>query len=268
MLFQCEFPLNISQHTVSAHSALRSNLLQSPVSLSTSIRLQSIMYKQALLTTALLAAISVKADQADQVVRSQDQNLGSYLTPNQLSKFASDAESVALGNTAAADAVNSWQATQTAVSNSDIKAQANDYLNAFITATATALPPYLTALPTSLQSYVSSVLVGEASLVMTEVAPLVSSVMASASASGYVVGSTGTGSVISNSANSTYTSTFVASSATSGMPSKPASTAASGSPTTPPSPPKPQGNNGAGRNQAIVAAGLVGVGLAGIMSLL
>ncbi len=222
------------------------------------------MFTQSLLTTALLAATYVAADQVDQVdqaVRTQVQNPSFYLTPNQLSKVGSEAESIALQNTVAANALYSWHATETAVSDNNIKAQGADYFDAFLTATATALPAYVTALPTSLQPYVSSLLVGEASLVATEVAPVVSSEMASASA-------------LVNSANSSSTTTAIGTLATSGIPSNSANATASqtgatpGSPTAPSNPPIPKSSSGAGRNGVLVAAGVVGVGLAGFMSLL
>lgn len=236
--------------------------------------MRSVMYTETILTTALFAATSVTADQVCHLARSPEQDLISYLTPNQFAKLDKDAKSLALENTAAANALYSFQETQTAVPLKAIASQDDQYLNAFVTATTAPLPAYISALPTSLQPYASSIFIGDGSIVRTDVAPAMSSEMAAASSSSYVVGGTGTGSVNADSPSSTIMSTYIATIVTSGIPRNSANATVSktsttaGSPTTPPAPPKPTASSGAGKTGAFVAAGMVGFGLAGLMSLL
>lgn len=235
------------------------------------------MYTQTLITTALLAATSVTAqqseqiepeDQTDQVVSPHIQNSECSLTPIKISKLGSDASSLALKNTAAANALYSWAATQTSVPDDGIDEQNNDYFNAFLTATGTALPAYVTAVPESIRPYVSSLLVDEASLISADIAPLLSSVVATASASRHARAS-GTMASLS-SAISTGTAAMVTPVPTSGMPSSSVNSTggASPGPTSPSNPPVPDDASGAAKNSAFVAAGLLALGLAGIMSVL
>lgn len=92
------------------------------------------------------------------------------------SKFVDDANAVlaaATGKDAAQlDALNSWQATQTALPSADIESQYQDYLNAYMTATSAPLPTWVTAIPSSLQAAATSFLQAEASLVVQDIAPI------------------------------------------------------------------------------------------------
>lgn len=235
------------------------------------------MYTQALITTALLAATSVTAqrpeqiepeDQTDQAVSPPYLNFRIQSDSIQLSKLDSDASSLVLKNTVAANALYSWAATQTSVPDDDIDEQNSDYFNAFLTATGTALPAYITALPESIRPYASSLLIDEASLIRADVAPLLSSVVATASAARHA-GASGTMTQV-NSAKSTGTAGKVAPVPTSGMPSNSvnATNGASPGPTPASNPPVPDDASGAAKNSAFVAAGLLALGLAGIMSVL
>lgn len=235
------------------------------------------MYTQTLITTALLAATSVTAqrpertepeDQTDQAVRSHTLDSRFRLTPVQLSKYGSDSRSLLLKNTAAANAMYSWAATQTSVPDDDVDEQNSDYLNAFLTATATALPAYITAVPESLRTYASSMYVEQANLIRSDVAPLLSSVVATASASRHA-GARGTTTPV-NSAYSTGTAAKVASAPTSGIPNNSvnATGGAPPGPTSPSNPPLPDDASGAVKNSAFVAAGLLALGVAGFMSVL
>lgn len=103
------------------------------------------------------------------------------------SKFVDDANSIlaaATGKDAAQlDALNSWQATETAVPSADIDSQYQDYLDAYMTATSAPLPTWVTAIPPSLQAVATSFLQAEASLVVQDIAPIVSQYNADLSAS-------------------------------------------------------------------------------------
>lgn len=103
------------------------------------------------------------------------------------SKFVEDANAIlaaATGKDAAQlDAINSWQATQTALPSADIDAQYQDYLDAYMTATSAPLPTWVTAIPSSLQAVATSFLKAEASLVLQDIAPIVSQYNADLSAS-------------------------------------------------------------------------------------
>lgn len=94
------------------------------------------------------------------------------------SKFIDDANSLlaaATGSDAAQlDALYSWQATQTAIPSPDVDSQYQDYLNAYMTTTSAPLPAWMTAVPSSLRSVATSFLRAEASLVVQDIAPLVS----------------------------------------------------------------------------------------------
>ena len=94
------------------------------------------------------------------------------------SKFISDANSLlaaATGNEVAQlNALYSWQATQTAIPSGDVNSQYQEYLDAYMTTTSAPLPAWLTAVPPSLQPIATSFLQAEASLVVQDIAPLVS----------------------------------------------------------------------------------------------
>ncbi|CAD6575057.1 MAG: hypothetical protein ASARMPREDX12_007077 [Alectoria sarmentosa] len=94
------------------------------------------------------------------------------------SKFVNDANSLlaaATGSDAAQlDALYSWQATQTAIPSSDVDSQYQKYLDAYMTTTSAPLPVWVTAVPSSLQPIATSFLQAEASLVVQDIAPLVS----------------------------------------------------------------------------------------------
>ncbi|KAF6231792.1 hypothetical protein HO173_010094 [Letharia columbiana] len=94
------------------------------------------------------------------------------------SKFIDDANSLlaaATGNYAAQlNALYGWQATQTAVPSGDVDSQYQEYLNAFMTTTSAPLPAWVTAVPSSLQPIATSFLQAEASLVIQDIAPIVS----------------------------------------------------------------------------------------------
>lgn len=94
------------------------------------------------------------------------------------SKFIADANSLlaaATGNQAAQlNALYGWQATQTAIASGDINSQYQAYLDAYMTATSAPLPGWVTAVPSSLQPIATSFLQAEASLVVQDVAPIVS----------------------------------------------------------------------------------------------
>ena len=94
------------------------------------------------------------------------------------SKFINDANSLLAAATSAdgasLDALYSWQATQTAVPSDEVNSQYQDYLNSFMTTTSAPLPAWVTAVPSSLQPAATSFLQAEASLVVQDIAPLVS----------------------------------------------------------------------------------------------
>ncbi|KAM0794513.1 hypothetical protein BDR22DRAFT_895091 [Usnea florida] len=94
------------------------------------------------------------------------------------SKFINDANSLLAAATgadgASLEALYSWQATQTAVPSDDVNSQYQDYLNSFMTTTSAPLPAWVTAVPSSLQPAATSFLQAEASLVVQDIAPLVS----------------------------------------------------------------------------------------------
>lgn len=94
------------------------------------------------------------------------------------SKFINDANSLiaaATGSDAAQlNALYTWQATQTAIPTNDLSSQYQDYLDAYMTTTSASLPAWVTALPSSLQSVATSFLQAEASLVVQDIAPIVS----------------------------------------------------------------------------------------------
>ena len=94
------------------------------------------------------------------------------------SKFIDDANSLlaaATGTDAAQlNALYQWQATQTAVPSGDLDSQYQDYLDAYMTTTSAPLPSWVTAIPSSLQPIATSFLQAEASLVVQDIAPMVS----------------------------------------------------------------------------------------------
>ena len=94
------------------------------------------------------------------------------------SNFIDDANSLLAAATgadgASLDALYSWQATQTAVPSDDVNSQYQNYLNSFMTTTSAPLPAWVTAVPSSLQPAATSFLQAEASLVVQDIAPLVS----------------------------------------------------------------------------------------------
>ena len=94
------------------------------------------------------------------------------------SKFIDDANSLLAAATGTdvtqLNAFYSWQATQTAIPSDAVSSQYQDYLDAYITTTSAPLPAFVTALPSSLQSIATSFLQAEASLVVQDIAPLVS----------------------------------------------------------------------------------------------
>ena len=102
------------------------------------------------------------------------------------SKFIDDANSLlaaATGKDAAQlNALYSWQSTQTAVPSGDIDSQYQDYLDAYMTTTSAPLPAWVTAIPSSLQPVATSFLQAEASLVVQDIAPIVSEYNANVSA--------------------------------------------------------------------------------------
>ncbi|CAF9918618.1 hypothetical protein IMSHALPRED_004359 [Imshaugia aleurites] len=94
------------------------------------------------------------------------------------SKFIADANSLLAAATGTdlsqLNALYSWQATQTAVPSGDVDSQYQDYLDAYMTTTSAPLPSWVTAIPSSLQPIATSFLQAEASLVVQDIAPLVS----------------------------------------------------------------------------------------------
>lgn len=94
------------------------------------------------------------------------------------SKFIDDANSLlaaATGNNAVQlNALYQWQATQTAIPSGDVNSQYQDYLDAYMTTTSAPLPSWVTAVPSSLQPIATSFLQAEASLVVQDIAPIVS----------------------------------------------------------------------------------------------
>lgn len=94
------------------------------------------------------------------------------------SKFIDDANSLlaaATGSEAAQlDALYSWQVIQTAIPSGSVDSQYQAYLDAYMTTTSAPLPAWVTAVPSSLQPIATSFLQAEASLVVQDIAPLVS----------------------------------------------------------------------------------------------
>ncbi|KAL9135390.1 MAG: hypothetical protein Q9175_003422 [Cornicularia normoerica] len=94
------------------------------------------------------------------------------------SRFIDDANSLLTAATASdaaqLNALYSWQATQTAIPSGDVDSQYQDYLDAYMTTTSAPLPAWVTALPSSLQPIATSFLQAEASLVVQDIAPVVS----------------------------------------------------------------------------------------------
>lgn len=94
------------------------------------------------------------------------------------SKFIDDANSLlaaATGNNAVRlNALYQWQATQTAIPSGDVNSQYQDYLDAYMTTTSAPLPSWVTAVPSSLQPIATSFLQAEGSLVVQDIAPIVS----------------------------------------------------------------------------------------------
>lgn len=99
-------------------------------------------------------------------------------TSSPYSKFIADANSLlaaATGKDAAQlNALNSWQATQTAIPSANIDFEYQSYLDAFMTTTSAPLPAWVTAVPSSLQPIATSFLQAEASLVIKDIQPIVS----------------------------------------------------------------------------------------------
>ena len=130
------------------------------------------------------------------------------------SKFINDANSLiaaATGaNGASLEALYSWQATQTAVPSDDVNSQYQDYLNSFMTTTSAPLPAWVTAIPSSLQPAATSFLQAEASLVVQDIAPLVSQNDAA-----YSTYSAGQAATTTTSVNNTAVSTSASSGTTS-----------------------------------------------------
>lgn len=119
------------------------------------------------------------------------------LTPldsNPYSKFISDANALLAAATGTAasqlSALYAWQATQTAIPSPALNAQYQSYLDAYMTTTSVALPPWITAVPSSLQPAASSFLQAEASLVVQDIAPIVSEFGVGASTTTAAAGST------------------------------------------------------------------------------
>ena len=94
------------------------------------------------------------------------------------SKFIDDANSLLAAATGSdvtqLNALYTWQATQTAIPSGDVNSQYQEYLDAYMTTTSAPLPAWVTAVPSSLQPIVTSFLQAEASLVVQDIAPIVS----------------------------------------------------------------------------------------------
>lgn len=211
------------------------------------------------------------------------------------SKFINDANSLLAAATASdaaqLNALYTWQATQTAIPSDEISSQYQEYLNAFTTTTSAPLPAWMTAVPSSLQPIASSFLQAEASLVVQDIAPIVSqnnaewylnsanqaapatissestpvptSAPSATASTGFVIGPTNI-TTSSMSANGTAPPVSANGTATASITSI---TTASGSPTKPITQPKTTFKGGAEKPAGAAAAAAV-VGIMGIVVLL
>ncbi len=211
------------------------------------------------------------------------------------SKFIDDANSLLAAATgsdvAQLNAFYSWQATQTAIPSNDVNSQYQEYLNAYITTTSAPLPAFVTAVPSSLHSIATSFLQAEASLVVQDIAPLVSQNNAAwsvysagqaaptttsstttlaptaapnATAIGFVTGpANGTTSQVSGNG----TAPTLSANSTASAPTAPITTA-SGSPTKSVTPPATTHKTGGAEKPASVAVAAAVVGILGIVVLL
>ena len=192
------------------------------------------------------------------------------LTSDPYTAFEAAITSIDAQDTAAATAVDNWEATETAVPTGDLYSLFDNYDAAYQSGGSAAIPDVVTAFPSSLQEYATSQLREDASAIVTAYLPVQSSVEAAMSSFGASASASGSGSIVSTSSVSSSASEKSKSTATSmATSSKPASTASTSTSSSASSASKAsQTGSGAGRNEVLRAAGVVGMGLAGGMALL
>lgn len=186
------------------------------------------MYTRTLLTSTLVALVSQATAQ--------------------YAKLSSDAAALADKNSAVADGVSAWEGTQTILPSAEIQSQNEAYVEALITGSTAVLPGYLTQLPTTLRQPASSLEVAEAGVVLTDLAGALSGAATTTVASS---GGTSTSSGMSVTTGSSSSGTSVSSSAT-----KTTSTTSNTK------------NGAAQPTDVLMAAGVAGAGIMGVMAML
>lgn len=187
-----------------------------------------IMYTRTLLTTTLVA-------------------LATHATA-QYSKLSADAGALAAKNSVVGDAVSAWQATETIVASAAIQTQNEAYVEALITGSTAVLPAYLNQLPTSLRQPASSLEVAEAGVVLTDLAPaLGGAATTTIASSGGTTTSSGTSKVTTSSTSETSKSSSSTKTTSTSSKSR---------------------NGAAQATGVIMAAGIAGAGVLGVMAML